>query len=175
MTSSHSPKYKLKKKKVQNNMAKFYKVSKAFQATVSKEDKTPVTDEHGNVKFMFQVEGQGKEGWMSIQRKPGGTLEAGDYVYGIVDEWDNGKAKFVRQQVPDGVEYPADAPKRESTPAPAAAPAEDFTANVSTELVHDKLDYIIGLVEAIADKVGAEDPTPSTTAPGNNDLDDLDI
>ena len=153
-------------------MAKFYKVSKAFQATVSKEDKTPVTDEHGNVKFMFQVEEQGKEGWMSIQRKPGGTLEAGDYVYGIVDEWDNGKAKFVRQQVPDGVEYPADAPKRPATPAEGAAAVDakdDFTANVSTELVHDKLDYIIGLLETITDPAQAK---VSTTAP---DLDDLDI
>lgn len=156
-------------------MAKFYKVSKAFQATVSKEDKTPATDEHGNVKFMFQVENQGKEGWMSIQRKPGGTLEPGDYVYGIVDEWDNGKAKFVRQQVPDGVEYPADAPKRPAAPSQPSS-SEDFTSNLSTELAHDKLDYIIGLLEAVAEKVNAE-AQPSTTAPGSGspDLDDLDI
>lgn len=156
-------------------MAKFYKVSKAFQATVSREDKTPVVDDHGNVKFMFQVENQGKEGWMSLQRKPGGTLEPGDYVYGIVDEWDNGKAKFVRQQVPDGVEYPADAPKRPVAPSQPSG-GEDWTSNLSTELAHDKLDYIIGLAEAIADKLGAE-AQPSTTAPssGSPDLDDLDI
>lgn len=159
-------------------MAKFYKVSKAFQATVSKEDKTPVTDDHGNVKFMFQVENQGKEGWMSLQRKPGGTLEPGDYVYGIVDEWDNGKAKFVRQQVPDGVEYPADAPKRPATPAEGAAAVdakEDFTQGVVSEITQDKLDYIIGLLEAISEVVGAPAAQPSTTAPGSPDLDDLDI
>lgn len=159
-------------------MAKFYKVSKAFQATVSREDKTPVVDDHGNVKFMFQVENQGKEGWMSIQRKPGGTLEVGDYVYGIVDEWDNGKAKFVRQQVPDGVEYPADAPKRQATPSEGAAAVDsngDFTQGIVSEITQDKLDYIIGMLEAVSEKLGAE-ATPSTTAPGSSpDLDDLDI
>lgn len=156
-------------------MANFYKVTKAFQATVSREDKTPVTDDHGNIKFMFQVENQGKDGWMSLQRKPGGTLEPGDYVYGIVDEWDNGKAKFVRQQVPDGVEYPADAPRRPATPAAVDA-KEDFTQGIVSELTQDKLDYIIGLAEAIAEKLGAE-AQPSTTAPGSGspDLDDLDI
>ena len=155
-------------------MAKFYKVSKAFQATVSREDKTPVVDDHGNVKFMFQVENQGKEGWMSLQRKPGGTLEPGDYVYGIVDEWDNGKAKFVRQQVPDGVEYPADAPKRPATPSQPSG-GEDFTSNLSTELAHDKLDYIIGMLEAVSEKLGAEAHHPMAPGTGSPDLDDLDI
>lgn len=158
-------------------MAKFYKVSKAFQATVSKEDKTPVTDDHGNVKFMFQVENQGKEGWMSLQRKPGGTLEPGDYVYGIVDEWDNGKAKFVRQQVPDGVEYPADAPKRPATPAEGAA-AVDATSPVQQseldELTQDKLDYIIGMLEQLTNPDLAN---VNKVIPGSKpvDLEDLDI
>ena len=121
-------------------MAKFYKVSKAFQATVSKEDKSPVIDQYGNVKYMFQVENQGKDGWMSILRKEGSTLAPGDYVYGIVDEWDNGKAKFVKQQVPEGVDYPADAPKR--TPAAAPAPTTEEEGSI-----HEKLDYIIGILE----------------------------
>lgn len=130
-------------------MAKFYKVSKAFQATVSKEDKTPQVDEHGNIKFMFQVENQGKEGWMSLQRKAGSTLEAGDYVYGIVDEWEGGKAKFVRQQVPEGTEYPADAPKRSASTATASQTEKETSSlsTISVDLIHEKLDYIINILE----------------------------
>ena len=145
-------------------MAKFYKVSKAFQATVSKEDKTPVVDEHGNIKFMFQVENQGKEGWMSLQRKAGSTLEPGDYVYGIVDEWDGGKAKFVRQQVPEGTEYPSDAPKRSASTATASQTDKETSSlsAISVDLIHEKLDYIINLLEK-----------RDTTKPVN--LEDLDI
>lgn len=136
-------------------MAKFYKVAKSFQATVSKEDKTPQVDEHGNVKFMFQVENQGKEGWMSVQRKGGSTLDAGDYVYGIVDEWDNGKAKFVRQQVPDGTEYPADAPKHTPVAPVVSQPAKETSSlsAISVDLIHEKLDYIISHLEKPAKPV----------------------
>lgn len=125
-------------------MAQFFKVVKAFQGK-DRETGEPSTDQHGNSKWLFQVEGQGPEGWMSVSKKAGSELKEGDYVYGIVDTWpDTGKAKFVRQQVPEGTAYPAksDAMDRIWSNKPrAAAPQQSSTG------VEAKLDYIITLLE----------------------------
>lgn len=119
-------------------MAQFHKVSKAFQAT-NRETGEGVVDSYGNQKWMFQVENQGPEGWMSVQRKPDAEMAAGDYVYGIVDTWPEGKAKFVRQQVPEGTSYPGPAPSKTATPK--AQP------EIRGNSVEEKLDYLISLVE----------------------------
>ncbi len=160
-------------------MSQAYKVTQAFQQTVSKEDKTPKTVEFGGNTFnawKVKIENQeeyGVEGnqWINVNKKPGNEIKPGDELYGDINRVDGKFGAFYNFKSasrPLG-EAPAQA-------APTAAPADDFTANISTELAHDKLDYIIGLAEAIAEKLGAN-ATPSTTAPGNTspDLDDLDI
>lgn len=154
-------------------MSQAYKVTQAFQATVSKEDKTPKTVElNGNTfnAWKVKLDGQGDKGWINVNKKPGNEIKQGDELYGDIVQVDG---KF-------GTFYNFKSASRPLGEAPAAnsqpSGGEDWTTNLSTELAHDKLDYIIGLAEAIAEKLGAE-ATPSTAAPGSSspDLDDLDI
>ena len=154
-------------------MSQAYKVTQAFQATVSKEDKTPKTVElNGNTfnAWKVKLDGQGDKGWINVNKKPGNEIHPGNELYGDVVQVDGKFSTF----------YNFKSASRPLGEAPAtnsqSSGGEDWTSNLSTELVHDKLDYIIGLAEAIAEKLGAE-ATPSTTAPGSSspDLDDLDI
>lgn len=159
-------------------MSQAYKVAQAFQATVSKEDKTPKTVElNGNTfnAWKIKLEGQSDKGWINVNKKPGNEIKQGDELYGDIVQIDG---KF-------GTFYNFKSASRPLGEAPASAPAapsqasgsEDFTSNLSTELAHDKLDYIIGLLEALTEKSGVspQDVNVSTTAPGSPDLDDLDI
>ena len=152
-------------------MSQAYKVTQAFQATVSKEDKTPKTVElNGNTFHAWKVklDGQGDKGWINVNKKPGNEIKPGDELYGDITQIDGKFGTFYNFKS-------ASRPLGESSPSQSAAPADDFTANISTELVHDKLDYIIRLLEVLSEKVGAEQAQPSTTAPGSPALDDLDI
>jgi len=151
-------------------MSQAYKVAQAFQATVSKEDKTPKVvefDGHTFNAWKVKLDGESGKGWINVNKKPGNEIAPGDELYGDIVQIDG---KF-------GTFYNFKSASRPLGDAPASQPAassstDDFTANVSTELVHDKLDYLIGLVEAIAEAVNAPEAKPSTAAP---DLDDLDI
>lgn len=147
-------------------MSQAYSVAQAFQATVSKEDKTPKTVTFdGNTFNAWKVKlaGQEDKGWINVNKKPGNELKPGDEVYGDVNQIDGKFGTFYNFK---SASRPlGEAPAQTATPSSG----DDFTANVSTELVHDKLDYIIGLLESITDPATAK---PSTTAP---DLDDLDI
>lgn len=147
-------------------MSQAYKVAQAFQATVSKEDKTPKTVElNGNTfnAWKVKLDGQGDKGWINVNKKPGNEIHPGDELYGDVVQIDG---KF-------GTFYNFKSASRPSQPSGG----EDWTSNLSTELAHDKLDYIIGLLEALTEKAGVspQDVNVSTTAPGSPDLDDLDI
>lgn len=153
-------------------MSQAYKVAQAFQATVSKEDKTPKTVElNGNTfnAWKVKLDGESGKGWINVNKKPGNELKPGDELYGDIVQIDGKFGTFYNFK---SASRPlGEAPAQSSAPS---APADDFTANVSTELAHDKLDYIIGLLEGISEVVGAEpiaNKTPAE-APG---LDDLDI
>ena len=154
-------------------MSQAYKVAQAFQATVSKEDKTPKTvtfDGNTFNAWKVKLDGQGDKGWINVNKKPGNEIAAGDELYGDINQIDG---KF-------GTFYNFKSASRPLGEAPATnsqpSGGEDWTSNLSTELAHDKLDYIIGMLEAVSEKLGAE-AQPSTTAPGSGspDLDDLDI
>ena len=150
-------------------MSQAYKVSQAFQATVSKEDKTPKTvtfNGHTFNAWKVKLENQedyGVEGnqWINVNKKPGNEIKPGDELYGDLDRVDG---KF-------GTFYNFKSASRPLGEAPAASSSnggsEDFTANISTELVHDKLDYIIDMLEKLVE------PTQATTAAPA--LDELDI
>lgn len=151
-------------------MSKAYKVVQAFQATVSKEDKTPKTVElNGNTfnAWKVKLEGEESKGWINVNKKPGNEIKPGDELYGDVAQIDGKFGTFYNFKS-------ASRPLGDVQPSQASndTPKEDWTANVSTELVHDKLDYVIGLLEAISEAVGAPQAKPSTEAPS---LDDLDI
>lgn len=153
-------------------MSQAYKVAQAFQATVSKEDKTPKTVTFdGNTFNAWKVKlvGEESKGWINVNKKPGNEIAVGDELYGDVNQIDGKFGTFYNFK---SASRPlGEAPAQSSAPAPA----NDFTANVSTEIVHDKLDYIIGLLEAISEVTGAPAAQASTEAPGSPDLDDLDI
>ena len=153
-------------------MSQAYKVAQAFQATVSKEDKTSKTVElNGNTfnAWKVKLDGQSDKGWINVNKKPGNEIHPGDELYGDVVQIDGKFGTFYNFK---SASRPlGEAPAQASTPAPA----EDFTQGVVSEITQDKLDYIIGLAEAIAEAVGANAAQPSTTAPGSPDLDDLDI
>lgn len=142
-------------------MSQAYKVAQAFQATVSKEDKTPKTVElNGNTfnAWKVKLDGEGDKGWINVNKKPGNEIKPGDELYGDIKQIDGKFGTFYNFSS-------ASRPLGESSSTPANT--EDFTANVSTELVHDKLDYIIDMLEKLVE------PTQATTAAPA--LDELDI
>lgn len=145
-------------------MSQAYKVAQAFQATVSKEDKTPKTvefDGHTFNAWKVKLEGHSDKGWINVNKKPGNEIKPGDELYGDINQVDGKFGTFYNFKS-------ASRPLGEA-PAQASETAEDFTANISTELAHDKLDYIIDLLEKLVDPATGQ---PTTKAP---DLDDLDI
>ena len=160
-------------------MSQAYKVTQAFQATVSKEDKTPKTvtfNGHTFNAWKVKLENQEDFGventqWINVNKKPGNEIKPGDELYGDLDRVDGKFGSF----------WNFKSASRPLGEAPAtssqASSGEDWTSNLSTELAHDKLDYIIGLLEALTEKAGVspQDVNVSTTAPGSPDLDDLDI
>lgn len=152
-------------------MSQAYKVAQAFQATVSKEDKTPKVvefDGHTFNAWKVKLDGESGKGWINVNKKPGNEIAPGDELYGDIVQIDGKFGTFYNFK---SASRPlGDAPA--SQPA-ASAPAEDFTQGVVSELTQDKLDYIIGLCEGIAEKLGAE-PIANQTAAAP-DLDDLDI
>lgn len=131
-------------------MSQAYKVAQAFQATVSKEDKTPKTvtfDGNTFNAWKIKVENQedfGVEGnqWINVNKKPGNEIHPGDEIYGDLVPVDG---KFGRFWNFKSASRPlGEAPVR-STPV---APTDDSSSTISTELIHDKLDYIISLLES---------------------------
>lgn len=151
-------------------MSQAYKVAQAFQATVSKEDKTPKTvtfDGHTFNAWKVKLEGEESKGWINVNKKPGNEIKPGDELYGDIAQVDGKFGTFYNFKSASRPLGDAPAPQQSNS-----SESEDFTANISTELAHDKLDYIIGLLESISEAVGAPQAKPSETAPS---LDDLDI
>ena len=128
-------------------MAQAYTVSQAFQATVSKEDKTPKTVElNGNTfnAWKVKLDGESGKGWINVNKKPGNEIHPGDELYGDIKQIDG---KF-------GTFYNFSSASRPLGDLPAVAkPSSPSTGNVSTDAdgvsVHDKLDHIIQLLESL--------------------------
>lgn len=146
-------------------MAKAYTVSQAFQATVSKEDKTPKTVElNGNTfnAWKVKLDGEGDKGWINVNKKPGNEIHPGDELYGDVVEI-NGKFgtfyNFKSASRPLG-----------ELPAKKAQPvSNDVDADGAS--VHDKLDHIIALLESIALPEGVAQTFPGAEPVNLQDLD----
>ena len=156
-------------------MAQEYTVTKAFQATVSKEDKTPKSfQSHGNTLYVWKVQLAGVAGWINVNKQEGNEVKEGDTLYGDVvpNQWNTG-FDFKGAQRPLDGSQPQSAPVAQSAPqTPQTAPTHP-TEGVTQD---DKLDYIIGMLEDLRDlrndavKAFPEAPTEPST-----DLDDLDI
>jgi len=147
-------------------MSQAYTVTQAFQATVSKEDKTPKTVElNGNTfnAWKVKLDGESGKGWINVNKKPGNELKPGDELYGDVVQIDGKFGTFYNFKSASRPMGDLQASKPSSSVAQATP--SDTPSAVSTELMHDKLDYIIELLE----KLGVE----PATKPVN--LEDLDI
>jgi hypothetical protein len=149
-------------------MSQAYKVAQAFQATVSKEDKTPKTvefDGHVFNAWKVKLEGETDKGWINVNKKPGNEIKPGDELYGDINQIDGKFGTFYNFKS-------ASRPLGEA-PTQAAAPASSSSELDGT--VHEKLDHIIALLESVVLPDGVAKVFPGaepTTAP---DLDDLDI
>lgn len=125
-------------------MAKEYIVEKAFQGSVSKEDKTPVvikTKAGDCHKYLVKFKGEGDKGWIQILRKitdgESEPVSEGDSFYGDLAENNWGKYDFHRQRRPEGQLPPQNAKSQKSSGV--------ATSNVGN--LEAKLDYIIGILE----------------------------
>lgn len=149
-------------------MSQVYKVAQAFQATVSKEDKTPKTVElNGNTfnAWKVKLDGQSDKGWINVNKKPGNQLAPGDELYGDVAQIDG---KF-------GTFYNFKSASRPLGEMPADSQSSvQSSPRLDTDETQDKLDYIIGMLEQLVDPALA---SVSKVFPGSKpvDLDDLDI
>ena len=123
-------------------MSQAYKVTQAFQATVSKEDKTPKVIEFNGHTFnawKVKLDGQADKGWINVNKKPGNEIKPGDELYGDIATIEG---HF-------GVFYNFKSASRPLGERPAVAPSQSIDDGEGS--VHEKLDYIIGLLEELAD------------------------
>lgn len=143
-------------------MAKELKVAKAFQSTDRDTKEVQVINTKGGEMHKFLVQFEGRKDWIGVLKKPGNEVKAGDVLYGnIIEDGQWGKPEFKAEQRPqDGVQ-----PSRQS--APRQAPSGDLD---------EKVDYLIGLVEEIAERFQVSTTQPSQSrdvAP--EDIDDKPI
>lgn len=147
-------------------MSQSYKVTQAFQATVSKEDKTPKTVElNGNTfnAWKVKLDGQGDKGWINVNKKPGNEIHPGDELYGDVVQVDGKFGTFYNFKS-------ASRPLGEA-PTPASTPSTHDTPDADGATVHDKLDHIIALLESIVLPEGVAKTFPGAEPVDLNDLD----
>lgn len=148
-------------------MAKAYTVSQAFQATVSKEDKTPKTVElNGNTfnAWKVKLDGESSKGWINVNKKPGNEIKPGDELYGDVVQIDG---KF-------GTFYNFKSASRPLGELPASnKPSVQHEDSVDSDgaSVHEKLDHIIALLESIALPEGVAQNFPGAEPVNLQDLD----
>lgn len=146
-------------------MSQAYKVSQAFQATVSKEDKTPKTvefDGHVFNAWKVKLDGEGDKGWINVNKKPGNEIKPGDELYGDVVQIDG---KF-------GTFYNFKSASRPLGDLPLPKSNDQGTDSEIINLINDKLDYIIELLEPNQDVAAVNKVIPGSK-PVN--LEDLDI
>lgn len=140
-------------------MPQVWKVTKAFQSTVSKEDKTPqvVQTQGGEMhKYIVQVENQPVPGWLQILKKPGNAVNQGDELYGDIVENNWGKPQFNRADRPQEGQN-----SYQGNSAPQGQPAAQ-AGNVSNEAIMAELKYIRGVLENQFRPQAGTEPTQSS-------------
>lgn len=140
-------------------MAQDIKVAKAFQATVSKEDKTPKTfvNKAGQTIFVWKVQFEGRSDWISINKQEGNEIKPGDVMYGSI----------VEEQAPWGTVHAFKSEQRLlDAPAPQSNPGTPSSS------LKGKVDRILELVERLN---GERDEALAAFADSATSVDDLDI
>lgn len=140
-------------------MAQDIKVAKAFQATVSREDKTPKTfvSKAGQTLFVWKVQFEGRNDWINVNKQEGNEIKAGDIMYGSI----------VEEQAPWGTVYAFKGERR-----PLDAPAPQSSSGTPSNSLEGKVDRILELVEELA---GERDEALAVFNDSATSVDDLDI
>ena len=140
-------------------MAQDIKVAKAFQATVSKEDKTPKTfvNKAGQTLFVWKVQFEGRNDWINVNKQEGNEIKAGDIMYGNI----------VEEQAPWGTVHAFKGEQR-----PLDVPAPHSKSGTSSNSLEGKVDRILGLVEKLN---GERDEALTVFGDIATSVDDLDI
>jgi hypothetical protein len=158
-------------------MPQEYTVLKAFQATVSKEDKTPksFTNGAGQTLFVWKAQLANIPGWVNINKQAGNEVREGDTLYGTVtpNQWNTGY-DF------KGAQRPQEAPLTPPTLNIVSVAAQTPGAQSTSVTADDKLDYIIGMLEELrgeqrtVESIFPSNPVAAAPAPVNQ-LGSLDI
>lgn len=140
-------------------MAQDIKVAKAFQATVSKEDKTPKTfvNKAGQTLYVWKVQFEGRNDWINVNKQEGNEIKAGDTMYGSI----------VEEQAPWGTVHAFKGEQR-----PLDAPAPQSKSGTSSNSLEGKVDRILELVEKLN---GERDEALTVFGEAATSVDDLDI
>jgi len=121
--------------------AQEYIISNLYPATVKATGQQRSFVAHGNELFVWRLFFEGMDGYYLTNRKGDNVPQKGDTVYGTIGQDQFGNATFKSESRPMG-----------SLPTNSVA-----TRATSSSNDDEKLDYIIGLVEGIAEKVGSKD------------------
>lgn len=160
-------------------MAKEYKITNAFPATVSKEDKTPRTFEsHGKTLQVWQVKVEGQDKWFQLNKIQGSVITPGDTIYGLFDtEEHNGKEylKFVRQERKDGSHDVVQARDSSDNAGSVSAPSSAPLNNERLEYAIKMLEELTGRREVTGDETVEEPTTQEDDEDAPINLDDLNI
>lgn len=119
-------------------MAKEYTVSNAYPAIAKATGEQRSFEAHGNKLFVWRLFFEGLDGYYLTNRKADNAPKKGDVVYGEVGEDQFGNATFKSESRPLG-QLPT---------KPTATTTNDND---------EKLDYIITLLEQIANRIGIND------------------
>ena len=136
-------------------MAQEYTVSNAFLAKDKAGNVKIYESQYGNLET-WNVYFVGDDTKWQWQRKEGSEINKGDIVYGNAEVVERGGYKFPTF-------------KSEARPLGELPSKTSNTSSSSDE----KLDYMIGLLEAVAEKVGAKDVILEDIEDGEIDLSDV--
>lgn len=140
-------------------VAQEYTISNAYPAIVKATGQQRSFEAHGNTLFVWRLFFEGLDGYFLTNRKEDNPPQKGDVVYGVLGEDKFGNGTFKSESRPLG-ELPA-------------RKAEANTAGVASSELEAKVDYLVSLVEGIAERVGAKDVVPDDIPDGPIDLSEI--
>jgi hypothetical protein len=136
--------------------AQEYVISNAYPAIAKATGAHKFFEAHGNKLFVWRLFFEGREGYCMTNRKEDNPPQKGDTVYGVIGEDQFGNATFKSESRPMGM-LPARKP--DSTPTSGELEA--------------KVDYLITLVEGLAEHAGIKDVVLEDIDDGPIDLSEI--
>ncbi len=130
--------------------AREYIISNAYPAIAKATGQQKSFEAHGNTLFVWRLFFEGMDGYYLTNRKEDNVPNKGDEVYGVIGEDKFGNKTFKSESRPMGM-----------------------LSNKKAQSDDDRIDYIMQLVEKIAEKVGAKDVVLEDIEEGPIDLSEI--